>query len=99
LLKSGVLKLNLGPSPEVMNCSNTNSITLKSTVWPELQEQADIKIHANISMHSPEDDGTELWKNLLANQYTRLYFNGDYHPGGIDVTPNMNVIDASGIEQ
>ncbi|MEF1285392.1 FAD/NAD(P)-binding protein [Vibrio sp. M250220] len=99
LLKSGVLKLNLGPSPEVMTCSSTNSITLKSTVWPELEEQADIKIHAKISMHSPKDDGTKLWQNLLAKKYTRLYFNGNYHPGGIDVTQNMNVIDANGIEQ
>ena len=99
LLKSGVLKLNLGPSPEVMSCSSTNSITLKSTVWPELREQADIRIHAKVSMHSPKDDGTPLWENLLDKQYTRLYFNGDYHPGGIDVTPNMNVIDAYGMEQ
>lgn len=99
LLKSGVLKLHLGPSPEVRHCSNTNLITLKSTVWPGLQEQANIKIHAKIPIHSPRDDGTELWKNLLAKQYTRLYFNGNYHPGGIDVTPNMNVIDANGNEQ
>jgi hypothetical protein len=99
LLKSGVLKLNLGPSPDVRHSSNTNLFTLKSTVWPELQEQANIKIHGKITIHSPEDDGTELWKNLLAKQYTRLYFNGNYHPGGIDVTPNMNVIDANGIEQ
>jgi len=99
LLKSGVLKLNLGPSPEVISCSSTHLITLKSTVWPELQEQADIKIHAKVSMHSPKDDGTQLWENLLAKQYARLYFNGDYHPGGIDVTPNMNVINANGMEQ
>ncbi|EOX4358922.1 FAD/NAD(P)-binding protein [Vibrio cholerae] len=99
LLKSGVLKLNLGPSPEVIRCSNTKLIILKSTVWPELQERADIKIHAKVSMHSPKDDGTKLWENLLAKKYIRLYFNGNYHPGGIDVTRNMNVIDDSGMEQ
>ncbi len=58
--------------------------------------RADLIINAKISMHRPKDDASALWKQLLAKGYARLCYNGDYHPGGIDVTTTMQVLNKNG---
>ncbi|WP_051288065.1 FAD/NAD(P)-binding protein [Photobacterium halotolerans] len=96
LAECGILHLDLGPAPNVAVDTESNQIVLQSTVWPEYKRRADILVHAKISMHSPKDDGTPLWKQLLSKGFTRLYYNGKYHPGGIDVTKTMQVISQDG---
>lgn len=97
LVDSGVLCIDFGPLPNVALNLETAQVTLQSSVWPEYEKIADVLVHAQISMHSPKDDGTELWKQLLSKGYARLYFNGNYHPGGIDVSHNMQVINREGV--
>ncbi len=96
LVDSGILSIDMGPSPNVALNLETAQVTIQSSVWPEYEKIADVLVHAQISMHSPKDDGTELWQQLLSKGYARLYFNGNYHPGGIDVSHNMQVINKDG---
>ncbi|WP_076587094.1 FAD/NAD(P)-binding protein [Vibrio ostreicida] len=97
LIECGLLSMALGPSPHVERAHDElGALTLRSSVWPDSVMSADLIINAKISMHSPKDDASPLWKQLLSKGYARLYYNGNYHPGGIDVTTNMQVIGQGG---
>lgn len=53
-------------------------------------------LRSRISTHSPIEDGTLLIQNLLHNKLVKLYYNGDFHPGGIEITKQFNVINQDG---
>ena len=54
-------------------------------------------IKARVSMHSPADDASTLLQSLLSNGHARLFMNGAFHPGGIEVDRNFNVVSRLGV--
>ncbi|OED42999.1 hypothetical protein ACH42_11310 [Endozoicomonas sp. (ex Bugula neritina AB1)] len=96
LLNAGVLECNLGPGATGHYDENNNIYEIRSSVWPEYSFSADILIKARIPMHSPKDDSSPLMKSLLKKGYARLFYNGRFHPGGLEVDEELNLIDANG---
>jgi uncharacterized NAD(P)/FAD-binding protein YdhS len=59
--------------------------------------EIDFLLRSRISMHSPTEDASPLIQNLLQNKLMKLYYNGQFHPGGIDITKTFNVITPQGV--
>jgi len=47
-------------------------------------------------MHSPADDASPLLLGLLRAGHARLFQNGSFHPGGIEVDRNFNWVTQGG---
>jgi hypothetical protein len=56
----------------------------------------DAFVKARVSMHSPADDTSALMRSLLSSGHARLFRNGAFHPGGIEVDRNFNVVNGAG---
>jgi uncharacterized NAD(P)/FAD-binding protein YdhS len=69
---------------------------LVSSLWPDRSVAVDVLVKARISMHSPADDASPLLRGLLKAGYVRLFHNGGFHPGGIEVSRDFNWVTASG---
>jgi hypothetical protein len=47
-------------------------------------------------MHSPAEDASPLLLGLLDDGHVRLFHNGAFHPGGIEVNRNFNWVSEDG---
>jgi hypothetical protein len=65
--------------------------------WQTQSEPVDVLVRARISMHSPAEDASPLLRGLLDDGHARLFHNGGFHPGGIEIDRNFNWINASGM--
>lgn len=97
LLDAGVVSMGPGPAPEVSFDQSEARFSMAST---QLHAQArvdfDVFIKARIDAFLPEQDASAFFTNALANGSLRPYRNGGFHPGGIDVDRNQNIIDGQG---
>jgi len=41
-------------------------------------------------MHSPQDDASPLLQSLLKARHVRPFYNGTFHPGGLEIDRNFN---------
>ena len=67
-----------------------------ATRWAAQSAEVDVLVRARISMHSPRDDASPLLRGLLDDGLVRLFRNGDFHAGGIDIDRSHNWIAANG---
>ncbi|WP_165928682.1 FAD/NAD(P)-binding protein [Iodobacter fluviatilis] len=93
LMQAGVLTADFGPGAECKK--EGDSLILSAKRWPQ-QCKVDVLIKARVSMHSPKDDESSLLQQLLKSGQARLFYNGSFHPGGMDVDRNFNLIAADG---
>lgn len=97
LMDAGVVSVTGGPGnqlvlgPDHARFRITNSFKLEN-----FEALADVLIAARLDLYSPLTDQSKLAHTLLANGIARPYLNGGYHPGGLDITPTLQVIDANG---
>jgi len=55
-----------------------------------------VLVKARISMHSPQDDASPLLRGLLDDGHARLFRNGDFHAGGIEIDRGHNWVARNG---
>jgi uncharacterized NAD(P)/FAD-binding protein YdhS len=95
LVDAGVADIGFGPGAHCVK-STQGRWKIVSAQWPERRTAVDVHVKARVSMHSPVDDGSTLLRGLLSDGFARLFRNGGFHPGGIEVDRNFNVVSASG---
>ena len=95
LMEAGVLEADFGPGAECRAPAHGGPMRL-STRWPGEVVEVDALIKARISMHSPRDDASPLLRGLLEDGHVRLFRNGDFHPGGIDIDRQHNWVSRNG---
>ncbi|QBF28336.1 hypothetical protein EXN22_22545 [Pseudomonas tructae] len=97
LLEQGIVNMACGPRPtlqinEVEGCFEVvSSFTADKSVV-----KADVLVQARLDSFSPLTDTSPLIRNLYERGVIRAYFNGNYHPGGIDVDKNQHPINQQG---
>ncbi|MBC7955373.1 MAG: hypothetical protein H7Y33_05840, partial [Cytophagales bacterium] len=96
LIEAGVLDAGFGPGAECRSAGSDEPMRVASVQWPECSVAVDALIKARISMHSPADDASPLLRSLLDAGYVRLFQNGSFHPGGIEVSRDFNWVSARG---
>lgn len=96
LVEAGVLEMSYGPGAACKHGQPGERMRLVSSLWPDKSVAVDVLVKARISMHSPADDASPLLRGLLKAGYVRLFHNGGFHPGGIEVSREFNWVTASG---
>lgn len=96
LIDAGILRINLGPDVLFETSSDGAKLNLHSARWPEARHQVDRLVKAKIAMPTPGQDQPPLWRNLIRRGYARPFYNRDYHPGGIEVTCDLQLVDGNG---
>lgn len=95
LVDAGVADIGFGPGAHCVK-STQGRWKIVSAQWPERRRQLDAHVKARVSMHSPAADASPLVRGLLSDGIARLFTNGGFHPGGIEVDRNFNVVSGSG---
>jgi uncharacterized NAD(P)/FAD-binding protein YdhS len=96
LVEAGVLEMSHGPGAACKQTQPGERMRVVSKHWPDKSTAVDVLIKARVSMHSPAEDASPLLRGLLKAGYLRLFHNGAFHPGGIEVTREFNWVTANG---
>jgi len=96
LIEAGVLDAGFGPGAACQPGKAGEPMQVVSAQWPERSTRVDALIKARISMHSPAQDASPLLRGLLDSGSVRLFLNGAFHPGGIEVNRDFNWVSARG---
>lgn len=97
LMDAGIVSVAGGPGNQVAGDVRRNQFCITNQFNTGAVDQyVDVLIAARLDLYSPLTDSSPLARNLLANGMARPYVNADYHPGGLDITRSLQVIDANG---
>jgi uncharacterized NAD(P)/FAD-binding protein YdhS len=97
LLKAGVIAWAGGPNATAQADSGRRKFAIETAFAGRTERAyADVFIKARIDSFYPERDASPFIGNLLRSGLARPFLNGDYHPGGIDITEDHNPIGISG---
>lgn len=97
LIDSGLLRIDLGPSP-ILEIDEKNSVfRIVGTFLEEITTQvADVVIQARIDPFDINLERSPLIRNLFSKGFLTEYVNGNYHTGGLNIDRNYNIIDLNG---
>lgn len=97
LLDAGVITLQAGPGSRI-DIDETESTYLLTTKFASGAEQhpVDVVVIARLEPFVPETDTSLLIRNMLKRGLVRPYYNGVFHPGGIDINRAGQPLDAGG---
>jgi uncharacterized NAD(P)/FAD-binding protein YdhS len=97
LLDAGVITLQSGPGSRV-DIDETESTYLLTTKFSggAVQHPVDVVVIARLEPFVPETDTSLLIRNMLKRGLVRPYYNGMFHPGGIDLNRAGQPLDAAG---
>ncbi|MYN29514.1 FAD/NAD(P)-binding protein [Duganella levis] len=97
LLDAGVITLQAGPGNRI-DIDETESTYLLTTKFSGGAEQhpVDVVVIARLEPFVPETDTSLLIRNMLKRGLVRPYYNGVFHPGGIDINRAGQPLDAGG---
>jgi hypothetical protein len=96
LMEAGVLEAGFGPGAECRASADGGLMRICATRWPGHSAEVHALVKARISMHSPQDDASPLLRGLLDDGHLRLFRNGDFHAGGIEIDRNHNWVSKAG---
>ncbi|MBA2674321.1 MAG: FAD/NAD(P)-binding protein [Ramlibacter sp.] len=97
LMDAGVLDVAGGPGNQVTTDAARGQFCIANQFGKEqVRHYADVLVIARLDPYSPRTDSSALTTNLVRRELVRPHLNGDYHPGGLDINRDMQVIDASG---
>ncbi len=96
LMEAGVLEADFGPSAACRAPAGGGLMRISTDRCPNDCVEVNALVKARISMHSPQDDASPLLRGLLEDGHLRLFRNGDFHAGGIEIDRNHNWVSASG---
>lgn len=97
LLDAGVLQLGGGPGATVGIDEQDSTFVLQSHFGSQQEKQAfDVLLPARLDVFYPLAEQSPLIGNLLRRGLARPYYNGVFHPGGFDISPAGQLLDAQG---
>ena len=86
LLDAGIVDLAAGPNSSITIDENESTFLLQSKFGTELHSQPfDVLLIARLDAFFPGTDDAPLTRNLMRRGLVRPYYNGVFHPGGIDI--------------
>ena len=97
LIDAGVLDLAAAPNPAVRIDEERSQFALHARAGGATDVSCvDALVLAWRNAYSPETADDELMRNLLKRGTVRPYYNGAFHPGGIDIDGAGHPMDRSG---
>ncbi|MYM69031.1 hypothetical protein GTP45_19625 [Pseudoduganella sp. FT55W] len=86
LLDAGVIALQSGPGSRIEIDENDSIYLLNTKFAGGMEKQpVDVVVIARLDAFFPETDTSLLIRNMLKRGLFRPYYNGVFHPGGIDI--------------
>jgi len=98
LMDSGVVRADFGPGAHCVFDEQRAGFVLRSR-WPEKSAFADVLLRARAALPGPLEDKSPLMRKMLERGIVCPFMNGAFHPGGITVDRNMNVVNRDGQSQ
>jgi hypothetical protein len=96
LMEAGVVEADFGPGAACRAPAEGGLMRMACTGWPDHSAEVHVLVKARISMHSPQDDASPLLRGLLDDGHARLFRNGDFHAGGIEIDRGHNWVARNG---
>lgn len=97
LMDAGVLKVADGPNPIVRIDEERSQFALHTRFESGSTVQlVDALVVARLDVFSPETDDSVLIRNLLKRGTVRPFYNGTFHPGGVDIDVGNHPINRAG---
>lgn len=97
LVDAGVLDLAGGPGARIRCDAGSAKFVVDTDYLDEHQSvRADVLVSARLDTFSPLTDDAPLYAAALRRGLLRPFFNGDYHPGGLDIDRQARVLRADG---
>lgn len=86
LLEAGVIEIVSGPGSAI-ELDERNASYVLSTPFDDgvVKHPVDVLVIARLDAFLPAQDDSLLIRNVLRRGLVRPYFNGSFHPGGIDI--------------
>ncbi|MFC0254705.1 FAD/NAD(P)-binding protein [Massilia consociata] len=98
LMDAGVVRSDFGPGANSVLDERTGHFVVHSH-WNGDTAQADVLIRGRASLPGPLEDKSPLMRKMLQRGIVRPFMNGKFHPGGITIDRNMNVVAQDGATQ
>jgi uncharacterized NAD(P)/FAD-binding protein YdhS len=97
LLDAGVIAIQSGPGSRFEIDENDSTYVL-STKFADgvTKHPLDVVVIARLDPFFPETDTSLLIRNMLKRGLSRPYYNGVFHPGGIDIDRDGQPLDGQG---
>ncbi len=98
LIRAGILEADFGVRPKCSLNVERGKFQIESVAYTKENKvrEADVLVISRIQANMPLADKSPLMRSLLARGLVRPFMNGDFHPGGIDVTHDFRVVTRSG---
>ena len=98
LMDAGVVRADFGPGAYCELDESGASFTVHSQ-WAGEMASANVLVRGRASLPGPLEDKSPLMRKLVQRGIVRPFMNGQFHPGGITVDRNMNVVAQDGAAQ
>jgi len=96
LIDAGILTF-FGPKPELGYDEKNQRFTLSTDRFGHPASEAfDVLIRAKVDLFEPEASPSPLIRSMIASGAITPFRNGAFKPSGIDITPEVNVIQRDG---
>ena len=95
LIEAGIIDVSIGPGSAVEPLPGSASFALRGTATGEVRV-VDVVIDGRAHPFDVEHDAGPLYPNLFRRGLVRRWKNGDYEPGGLDVTRAFHPIGRDG---
>jgi hypothetical protein len=98
LMDAGVVRADFGPGAKC-ELDEEGASFMVNGYWDGDGERANVLVRGRASLPGPLEDKSPLMRSLVARGVVKPFMNGQFHPGGITVDRNMNVVDRVGSSQ
>lgn len=98
LIDAGVVRADFGPGARC-ELDEDNASFVVNGYWDGDSERANVLVRGRASLPGPLEDKSPLMRQLVERGIVRPFMNGQFHPGGITVDRNMNVVARDGAAQ
>ena len=97
LMEAGVVDIAAGPGSVVGIDENDSTFVLQTKFGNVTERRAyDVLVVARLDVFYPEADESPLVRNLMRRGLVRPYYNGVFHPGGLDIDSGGRPLRADG---
>jgi uncharacterized NAD(P)/FAD-binding protein YdhS len=98
LMDAGTVRADFGPGANCVLDEGSASFVVRGH-WPGEEATANVLVRGRASLPGPLEDKSPLMRKLVQRGIVRPFMNGQFHPGGITVDRNMNVVAQDGGSQ
>ena len=98
LMDAGTVRADFGPGAN-STLDEGNGCFVVHSHWQGDPATANVLVRGRASLPGPMEDKSPLMRKLVQRGIVRPFMNGQFHPGGITVDHNMNVVAQDGSSQ